>query len=177
MFGNNNDIRCLIPCAIDQDPYFRMTRDVAPRLGFEKPALIHSKFFPALQGHQTKMSSSADTPTTIFVSDTNKQIKEKINKYAFSGGQVSAEEQRAKGADVSIDVSYAYLTYIMEDDERLAQIGRDYAAGKLLTGEVKAILIEELQKLVNTHQANKAKVTDETVRHFMDPTRPTLRAV
>ena len=26
-----------------------MTRDVAPRLGFGKPALIHSKFFPALQ--------------------------------------------------------------------------------------------------------------------------------
>lgn len=41
---------CLIPCAIDQDPYFRMTRDIAPRLGWPKPALIHSKFFPALQG-------------------------------------------------------------------------------------------------------------------------------
>jgi tryptophanyl-tRNA synthetase len=40
--------QCLIPCAIDQDPYFRMTRDVAPRLGYLKPALIHSKFFPAL---------------------------------------------------------------------------------------------------------------------------------
>lgn len=32
-----------------QDPYFRMTRDVAPRLGYYKPALIESKFFPALQ--------------------------------------------------------------------------------------------------------------------------------
>ena len=36
--------------AIDQDPYFRVTRDVAPRLGWKKPALVHSKFFPALQG-------------------------------------------------------------------------------------------------------------------------------
>jgi len=27
-----------------------MTRDVAPRLGYLKPALIHSRFFPALQG-------------------------------------------------------------------------------------------------------------------------------
>lgn len=26
MFGNRRDVRCLIPCAIDQDPYFRMTR-------------------------------------------------------------------------------------------------------------------------------------------------------
>lgn len=32
-----------------QDPYFRMTRDVAPRLGQCKPALIESRFFPALQ--------------------------------------------------------------------------------------------------------------------------------
>lgn len=28
-----NNVRCLIPCAIDQDPYFRLTRDVAPKLG------------------------------------------------------------------------------------------------------------------------------------------------
>ena len=26
MFGTRKDLRCLIPCAIDQDPYFRMTR-------------------------------------------------------------------------------------------------------------------------------------------------------
>jgi hypothetical protein len=32
-----------------QDPYFRMTRDVAPRIGYQKPALIESLFFPALQ--------------------------------------------------------------------------------------------------------------------------------
>ena len=49
MFGTRKDLRCLIPCAIDQDPYFRLTRDVAPKLGHFKPALIMSKFFPALQ--------------------------------------------------------------------------------------------------------------------------------
>jgi hypothetical protein len=44
---------CVLPVVIDrcaaQDPYFRMTRDIAPRMGVKKPALIHSKFFPALQ--------------------------------------------------------------------------------------------------------------------------------
>ncbi len=49
IFGRRKDVRCLIPCAIDQDPYFRMTRDVAPKLGQFKPALIMSEFFPALQ--------------------------------------------------------------------------------------------------------------------------------
>lgn len=33
----------------DQDAYFRMTRDVAPRMGLKKPGLIHSRFFPGLQ--------------------------------------------------------------------------------------------------------------------------------
>jgi tryptophanyl-tRNA synthetase len=47
----STEMPCLIPCAIDQDAYFRMTRDVAPRMGCKKPALIHSKFFPPLQGN------------------------------------------------------------------------------------------------------------------------------
>lgn len=58
-----------------------MTRDVTPRLGFPKPALIHSSFFPALQGAKTKMSAS-DVNTSIFLSDTAKQIKNKVN-WAF----------------------------------------------------------------------------------------------
>ena len=32
----------------------------------------------------------------------------------------------------------------MEDDDELERIGKDYASGKLLTGEVKAILTEIL---------------------------------
>lgn len=70
-------VQCLIPCAIDQDPYFRMTRDVAPRIGFPKPALLHSAFFPALQGAKTKMSAS-DVNSAIFLTDTAKQIKTKV---------------------------------------------------------------------------------------------------
>ena len=73
------DIPCLIPCAIDQDPYFRMTRDVAPRLGYAKPALIHSTFIPALHGAQSKMSGS-DVTSSVYLTDTLKQIKTKINK-------------------------------------------------------------------------------------------------
>ena len=60
-----------------QDPYFRMTRDVAPRLGYHKPALIHSSFFPALQGPQSKMSAS-DPSSSVFLTDTPKQIKTKV---------------------------------------------------------------------------------------------------
>jgi len=76
------DTRCLVPCAIDQDPYFRMARDVAPRLGHRKPALIESRFVPSLQGEDSngkmsgKMSASQGT-SAIFLSDTEKDIKHK----------------------------------------------------------------------------------------------------
>lgn len=168
IFSGRTDIPCLIPCAIDQDPYFRMTRDVAPRMGCLKPALLHSTFFPALQGAQTKMSAS-DPNSSIFVTDTDKQIKEKINKYAFSGGGATVEEHKAKGGNCEIDVSYQYLTFFMEDDKRLEEIRKTYASGELMTGSLKMELIEILQKLVGEHRKRRAEVTDDMVRQFMKP--------
>lgn len=72
-------IPCLIPCAIDQDPYFRLTRDCAAGLHYAKPALIHMRFLDALQGPGSKMSAS-DATSAIFLTDTEKQVKTKINK-------------------------------------------------------------------------------------------------
>lgn len=72
-------IPCLIPCAIDQDPYFRLTRDCAERLHYAKPSLIHMRFLDALQGPGSKMSAS-DNTSAIFLSDSAKDIKNKINK-------------------------------------------------------------------------------------------------
>lgn len=54
-----------------------MTRDVAPKLNYLRPALIHSIFFPALQGAQSKMSAS-DPNSSIFLTDTPSQIKNKV---------------------------------------------------------------------------------------------------
>jgi tryptophanyl-tRNA synthetase len=168
IFGTNKDIRCLIPCAIDQDPYFRMTRDVAPRLGFHKPALLHSTFFPGLQGPQSKMSASEPT-SSIFLTDTPDEINSKINKYAFSGGRDTKEEHRKYGGNTETDVSYQYLTFFMEDDKRLAEIKEQYESGQLLTGDLKKELIRVLQKLVGDHQARRANVTNEIVKKFMTP--------
>jgi len=86
VLGGRKGLRCLIPHAIDQDPYFRMTRDVAHRIGYLKPSSIHSKFFPALQGSMTKMSASKAS-TTIYISDSPDEIATKIKKYAFRYGR------------------------------------------------------------------------------------------
>ncbi|XP_047472042.1 tryptophan--tRNA ligase, cytoplasmic-like isoform X2 [Penaeus chinensis] len=168
IFKGKKDVPCLIPCAIDQDPYFRMTRDVAPRIGLQKPALLHSTFFPALQGASTKMSAS-DENSSIFLTDTANQIKKKVNKYAFSGGRDTIEEHREKGGDCEVDVSYMYLTFFLEDDEKLEEIRQQYSTGKMLTGELKAELIKILQALVAEHQARRKEVTEDLVKEYMKP--------
>nr|XP_033807431.1 tryptophan--tRNA ligase, cytoplasmic isoform X2 [Geotrypetes seraphini]XP_033807432.1 tryptophan--tRNA ligase, cytoplasmic isoform X2 [Geotrypetes seraphini] len=168
IFKDKKNIHCLIPCAIDQDPYFRMTRDVAPRIGYPKPALLHSTFFPALQGAQTKMSAS-DPNSSIFLTDTPKQIKTKINKHAFSGGKDTIEDHRKYGGNCEVDVSYMYLTFFLEDDEKLEKIRQDYTSGALLTGELKKALIETLQPIILAHQERRKQISDETVKLFMTP--------
>lgn len=166
IFGDRVDIACLIPCAIDQDPYFRMTRDVAPRLGYLKPALIHSVFFPALQGLGTKMSAS-DPMTAVFLTDTPEEIKTKINKFAFSGGQATTELHRQLGANIEVDVPFQYLRFFLDDDAKLEEIRQKYSKGEMLTGEVKKVLIDLLVKLVKQHQEVRAAVTDSVIDSFM----------
>jgi len=163
-------IPCLIPCAIDQDPYFRQCRDNAEAMKFRKPSLIHSIFLPALQGPGSKMSASVDS-SAIFLSDTPKQIKTKINKYAFSGGQDTVEKHRELGGRTKVDVAFQYLTFFMEDDDKLADIKQKYESGELLTGELKAICIKELQEYVAAFQERRKLVTEEVREMFMS-TRP-----
>jgi tryptophanyl-tRNA synthetase len=150
------NIPCLIPYAIDQDAHFRIARDVLPKLGFYKPAAIHSIFLPGLYGimEQGKMSSSEEQ-TAVFTVDSPKVVRQKIMKYAFSGGQATTEEHRKKGGNPDVDVSYQWLTFFEEDDKKLAKIKEDYRSGKLLTGELKEILIEKLNRFLEQHQKNR----------------------
>jgi len=175
MFGESKtSLRCLIPCAIDQDPYFRMTRDVAPRIGGYKPALIESRFFPALKGESGKMSAS-DATSAIYVTDTPKEIKSKVNKYAFSGGQQTVEEHRRLGGNLDTDISWKWLNFFLDDDEELAKIGEEYSSGRMLSGEIKAKLIDVLIPICTGHQEARARVTDEDIEQFFS-TKPRVFA-
>jgi tryptophanyl-tRNA synthetase len=156
IFGDKK-CQVLIPCAIDQDPYFRMLRDVAPRLGFPKCSLIHSSFFPSLQGARSKMSAS-DFNSAIFLTDTQEEIAMKINEHTFA----------AEG-NVDTDVPYKLLTFFLEDDEKLEQIKNAYVNKEMTKEEIRKICIECLQPIVGEHQKKRNLISDETIDHFMTP--------
>jgi len=154
----------LIPCAIDQDVHFRLTRDIANSLNYPKPATILCRFLPSLsQGG--KMSSSIPH-TTIWTTDGPNAVSGKINKHAFSGGRDTVKEHRKKGGNPDIDVSYQWLTFFEEDDRKIKKIYDEYKSGKLLSGELKQILIDKLNAFLEDHQKNREKAKNN-VEKFM----------
>ncbi|KAF1936863.1 tryptophanyl-tRNA synthetase [Clathrospora elynae] len=161
---------CLIPCAIDQDPYFRLVRENSHRMDNPSPktALIHSKFLTALQGSGGKMSAS-NPNSAIYMSDTEKQVKNKINRHAFSGGQETLELHREKGGNPDIDVPYQYLAYFEDDDEKLLRLANEYRKGELGAGEMKSECINMMTQYVKKFQEAREKVTDEILEDFLRP--------
>ena len=149
------DKQVLIPLGVDQDPHFRITRDIAPKINKIKPSLIHNIMIPSLLGPGGKMSAS-DEKNTIYTTDSPEVVKKKINKYAFSGGQPDIDEHRKIGGNPDIDVSYQYLRIFFEpDDNKLKKIYDNYKSGKMLTGELKSILIEKINEFLSVHQQKR----------------------
>ena len=152
------NIPCLIPHGIDQDPHFRVARDVLPKLGYYKPASIQNKLLPGLL-EGGKMSASLPN-SAIFTTDSDKRIEKKI-KNAFSGGRETLAEHKKYGGNPDIDIPFQYLKFFFEpNDKKLKKIEDEYRSGKLLTGELKQITIEKIQKFIAEHQKKREKAKD-----------------
>ena len=154
----------VVPVGIDQHPHLLLSRDVAARMkkefNFISPAATYHRFMPGLQSVNTKMSSSKPE-SYIALTDDEKTVESKIKKYAFSGGRDTVEEHKKKGGNPEIDVSYQWLTFLEEDDKKLEKIYNDYKTGKLLSGELKQILIDKLNSFLREHQKKREKARKE----------------
>jgi tryptophanyl-tRNA synthetase len=153
----------LIPAAIDQDPYWRMTRDVAERLGYHKPAQIHSKFLPGL-GISGKMSSSKPE-TALFTTDDPEVIDKKVSS-AFTGGQATVALQRKLGGNATGCPVFWYLRYFFdterESDERLLKC----KSGNLLCGECKSDLAKDSKSFIVNFKKRRESAKD-IIKEFM----------
>ncbi len=157
----------IIPVGIDQDPHIRLARDISKRIkdfDFIQLSSTYNLFMPGLGGG--KMSSS-DANSFIALTDTPKEVEMKIKKYAFSGGQATIEEHRKKGGNPEVDISYQYLRMFFEpDDEKLKKIYDNYKSGKMLTSELKEILIEKINTFLKEHQ-KKRELAKKQVNQFL----------
>jgi len=168
IFGDNN-YRCLVLYAIDQDPYFRLARDVAPKLNFLKPCSIIGKFLPALEGKMKLSSTGINAKkSTIFLSDSNKVIKKKIMKFALSSGGTTIELHRKNGGNPDKDIPCQWLEFFMDSHTRLKEIKDEFKSGRLLCGEIKKILADKIITFINVIRKAKTTITDNDVKLFYE---------
>jgi|SRR3989344_164699 len=151
----------LTPVGFDQLPHGNFSRDLASRMKFSLPCFTFHKLIPGLQGPTTKMSSSKPESYISF-DDSEKEVENKIRKYAFSGGGATLAEHKKHGGNPEIDVSFLWLKYLFEDnDKKLNEIYNNYKSGSLLTGELKEILIEKVNSFLKEHRKKREKAKKE----------------
>jgi tryptophanyl-tRNA synthetase len=151
-------VTVLVPVGIDQDPHLRLARDVAKRFknySFEQLSSTYHLFVPGLNGG--KMSAS-EPSSYIAPTDSPKEVERKIKKYAFSGGRKTLKEHKRKGGNPDIDVSFQYLKFLFDsDDKKLDEIYRLYKQGEMTTGELKEITIKKINAFLKPYQARRVK--------------------
>jgi tryptophanyl-tRNA synthetase len=119
--------QCIVVAGKDQDPFFRLARDLARRIGHKPPILLYTKSVPGLDGTE-KMSTSVPTSLPIFLTDTPALVKMKIAKVKKVGAG-SLDELFEYGANLEQDTLYHLLQFFEQDASRLAMITRGYTVG------------------------------------------------
>jgi tryptophanyl-tRNA synthetase len=159
-WAEGRTVPCLIPCGIDQDPHFRLTRDIAEGLGYPKPALIHSRMVPGLLGEGVMSTTGNRADDALFLNDPPKVVEKKLRS-AFTGGRATVEEQRRLGATPEICSIWAlWRTRFAESEAKFEEVTRTCKSGELLCGDCKGQLIERVHQFYAEHGAAREKVKE-----------------
>ena len=150
-------VPCLIPCGIDQDPHFRLTRDIAEGMGYPKPALVHSRMVPGLLGEAAMSTTGSAADNALFLNDPPKEVDRKV-KNAFTGGRATLEEQRRLGATPEVCSVWAlWRTRFAPSEEEFGKITADCRSGALLCGDCKSALLEKIHAFRREHAIAREK--------------------
>lgn len=158
--------QCIVICGIDQDPFFRLARYLAKRLGFKPPIILYTKSVPGLDGSE-KMSTSISSSNPIFLSDSVETIKKKIFEIKKVGAG-TLDELFEKGADLDSDTLIQLARLFETDRNILALIENGYTKGFDIIETEKIDLIKLLlsPKGIVTRN-NKTMITSFGVRCYL----------
>lgn len=152
----------LVPVGLDQDPHIRLCRDLAFKEKLVLPSATYHKFIKNLKG-EAKMSKR-DPDAMIWLSEDLASVRRKF-MHALTGGRATAEEQRRIGGDISNCVAYdTFATHFEPDEKRLQKRFADCTAGKILCGECKTQMTEQMLEWLKKHQEKRARMMKKAER-------------
>ncbi|MDD5417995.1 MAG: tryptophan--tRNA ligase [Candidatus Nanoarchaeia archaeon] len=155
----------LIPVGIDQDPYILLSRDFAKKFKMKPPAGLYMQFMKGLNGG-SKMSKSIPG-SAIYVTDSEKEIRNKIMN-AFTGGGDTLKEHKEKGGNPEVCPIYQMYEYhFVEDDNELDEICKTCRKGTRSCGDCKKELVNKVIPFLKEHQEKRKKVTPKMIGKYL----------
>lgn len=154
----------IIIAGVDQDPFFRLCRDIAPRMGFPKPIIIYTKNVIGLDGCP-KMSTSNINSNPIFIDDTIDIIKQKIMNIKYVGAG-TLDELFANGAYLENDVPFKLIKIFEKNNNIVQLIEKAYTIGL----EINSDEYFELKKYIIERgfiSRDKSMITSFGIRHYL----------
>jgi len=125
--------QCIIIAGKDQDPFFRLARELAKRVGLPCPIIIYTKNVPGLDGSD-KMSTSIPTSNPIFMSDTEQIIKNKVSSIRKVGAG-TLDELFEHGSNLDVDIPFKLIELFDKNEFNVGLIQKYYQKAQLVNGE------------------------------------------
>jgi tryptophanyl-tRNA synthetase len=125
------DKQCIIIAGKDQDPFFRLARDLAKRIGCPSPIIIYTKNVPGLDGSE-KMSSSIVASNPIFMSDSEIIIKSKVSSIKKVGAG-TLDELFNSGCNLELDIPFKLIELFDKNELNVKLIKKYYEKAQLVS--------------------------------------------
>lgn len=119
---------------INQITHAEMTKIVSHKLDLPRPTYSYRTLLPSLEGVGQRMSSK-DPKSTIFLTENQDQVLQKMKK-SFSGGQKTIEEQKLLGGD-PFRCSFFKITNTLVDYQESTNIYKECVSGYVACNECK----------------------------------------
>lgn len=119
--------QCIVIAGVDQEPFFRLARDIASKLKHPKPIILYTKNIPGLNGDD-KMSTSKIESIPIFLSDNQETVKKKIMKITKVGAG-TLDELFQYGSDLNEDIPFRLIKIFDKNTNNVNLIRKAYTIG------------------------------------------------
>ena len=164
--------RTLVIDGIGGDVYVRMARNLADQFGLVKPSALYLRMMRGLTTYDDPGTGSAIEVMTnavpqgrITYDDSPEDVRRRIGR-AYTGGQPTLAEQRAKGGNPDpriCSVSSIHAFHATPEPDAYAALQESCRSGELLCGRCKASATHNLLEYLQWHR-QKRDALPETIR-------------